>query len=88
MIEVFKHFKNPFSDPPEKLLNTISKELMSANASCSVRSALQIGQSQCNAITKERLNTVNTKSTSLYATISKNNQTLFKCKVTIIVSKE
>ena len=36
-------------------MNIVSKELMPAKASSSVRNALQIGQSQCNAITKERL---------------------------------
>ena len=29
LIEIFKHFENPFSDPPEELMNIISKELMS-----------------------------------------------------------
>ena len=69
-------------------MNIVSKELMSSKASSFVRSALQIGQSQCNVITKERLNTANAKPTSLYATISKNNLTLFKCKAAVIVSKE
>ena len=88
LIEAFKLFKNPFSDPPEELMNTVSKELMSAKNSSFVRSALQIDQSQNNAITKERLNAVNTKPTSLYATISKNSLTLFKFKAAVIVSKE
>ena len=87
LFEALKLFENTFSDPPEELMNIISKELMSAKASSSVRSALQIGQSQCNAITKERLNAVNTKPT-LYATISKNNLTFFKCKAAVIASKE
>ena len=88
MIKVFKYLENPFSDPPEELMNIVSKELMSAKASSSVRSALQISQSQCNTITKERLNAVNTKPTSLYATISKNNLTIFKFKAAVVVSKE
>ena len=87
LFEALKLFENTFSDPPEELMNIISKEPMSAKASSSVRSALQIGQSQCNAITKERLNAVNTKPT-LYATISKNNLTFFKCKAAVIASKE
>ena len=88
MIEAFKHFENPFSDPSEELMNTVSKELMLAKASSFARSALQFGQSQCNAITKERLNTVKTKPSSSYATISKNNLTLSKCKAAGIVTKE
>ena len=88
MIEVFKHFEDPSSDLPEELMNIVSNELISAKAPSFVRSALRIGRSQCNAITKERLNAVNTKPTSLYATISKNNLTLFKYKTAIIVSKE
>ena len=87
MIEAFKHFENTLSDPPEDLMNIISKELMSAKASSSVRSAVQIGQSQCNVVTKERLNAVHTKPT-LYATRSKNNLTLLRCKAAVIVSKE
>ena len=87
LIEAFKHFENTLSDPPEELLNIISKELMSAKASSSVRNALQIDQSQCNVVTKERLNAVNTKPT-LHATRSKNNRTLFRCKAAVIVSKE
>ena len=87
LIEALKHFENPFSDPLEELKNIVSKELMSAKASTFVRSALQIGQSRCNAITKGRLNAVNMKQTSLYATISKNKLMLFKCKAVVIVSK-
>ena len=84
LFEALKLFENTFSDPPEELMNIISKELMSAKASSSVRSALQIGQSQCNVVTKERLNTKPT----FYATISKNNLTYFKCKAAVIASKE
>ena len=84
LFEALKLFENTFSDPPEELMNIISKELMSAKASSSVRSALQIGQSQCNVVTKERLNTKPT----FYATISKNNLTFFKCKAAVIASKE
>ena len=47
---------------------------MSAKASSSVRGAIQIGQgNQYNAITKKRPNAVNTKLTSSYTTISKDN---------------
>ena len=84
LFEALKLFENTFSDPPEELMNIISKELMSAKGSSSVRSALQIGQSQCNVVTKERLNTKPT----FYATISKNNLTFFKCKAAVIASKE
>ena len=63
LIEAFKHFEKSFSDPSEELINIVSKELKSAKASSSFRSALQIYQSQCNAITKERLNAVNMKPT-------------------------
>ena len=63
LFEALKLFENTFSDPPEELMNIISKELMSAKASSSVRSALQIGQSQCSGITKKRLNAVKTKPT-------------------------
>ena len=83
-----KHLSNLKTHyPPEELMNIISKELMSAKASSSVSSALQIDQSQCNIVTKERLNAVNTKPT-LFATRSKNNLTLFRCKAAVIVSKE
>ena len=61
LIEAFKNFEKSFFDLPEELINIVSKELKSAKASGSFRSALQIGQSQCNAITKERLNAANTK---------------------------
>ena len=89
LIKAFKHFDNSFSDPPEELMSIASKALTSAKASSSIRSVLQIGQSQCNAITKERLNAVNTNQTSLYASISNNNLTSFKSfKSAVIVSKE
>ena len=88
LIEAFKDFENPFSDPPEELKNIVSNELISAKASSFIRSAFQIGQSQCNVFTKEKLNAVNTNSTSLYTTISKNNLTIFKCKAAVIVSKK
>ena len=55
---------------------------MSAKYYCSARcSAFQIGQSQFK-IPKERLNAVNMKPTSLYASISINKLKIFKCKVT------
>ena len=44
LIEAFKHFQTPFSDPPEELMNIVSKELMSAKAFSFVRSAVQIDQ--------------------------------------------
>ena len=91
LIEAFNHFESPFSefaDPLEELMNIVSKELMSAKHSRSFRRALQIGQSQCNAFTKEKLNAVNTKPTSLYAIISKNSLTMFKCKAAATVSKK
>ena len=89
LIKAFKHFDNSFSDPPEELMSIASKALTSAKASSSIRSVLQIGQSQCNAITKERLNAVNTNQTSLHASISNNNLTSFKSfKSAVIVSKE
>ena len=28
MIEAFKHFENPFAEPPEGLMNIVSKEIM------------------------------------------------------------
>ena len=56
---------------------------MSAKYYCSARcSAFQIGQSQFNAIPKEKLNAVNMNPTSLYASISINKLKIFKCKVT------
>ena len=46
LIEAFKHIENPYShNPPEKLMNIVSKEIMSAKASSSVRSPLKIRQS-------------------------------------------
>ena len=32
-IEAFKHFENAFFDPPEELMNVVSKELMSTKGS-------------------------------------------------------
>ena len=87
MIEAFKRFENLFSDPPYELMSIVSIELIAARASVSVGSALQIGQSQCKAIAKVMLNAVNTKRTSLYATIRENKLTLFRCKAAVIVSK-
>ena len=40
LIEAFKHFENPFFDPPEELMNIVSKELMSGKVYRSVRIAL------------------------------------------------
>ena len=89
LIRAFKQYDNSFSDPPEELMSIVSKALTSSKASSSVRSVLQIGESQCNSVTKERLNAVNTKQTSLHASIIKNNLTSFKSfKSAVIVSKE
>ena len=69
-------------------MNFAAKEIMSTKASSSEVDVLQIGQTQCNNITKERLNALNMKTISLCATISKNNLTLFRCKAAVTVSKD
>ena len=53
LIDAFKHNDNPFSDPPEEFINIVLKALTSAKASCSVKSALQIGQSPCNLLKRK-----------------------------------
>ena len=61
---------------------------MSTKASVSAREAFEIRQKQCNTITKERLNSVDKKPTSLYAIITKNSLTLLRCKNVVTISKQ
>ena len=87
LIGAFGEFANPFQFSGSELINIVSKEILSAEASKSVMKAKLIGEEQTISFARERLEHNETGSKSFYSTVSKNSLMLYRSKQIIKSSK-